>query len=364
VLAYGAPLLLAIALCGLFYTRSISKWPAIKQHLSSKHTLNVCQIYAFSYQQRHPAWTESPWTDCQPLIQATFGKPRVTLWEATQLNPRAMLAYYWWNLKLVPTGLQVLLFNVASGGVSPDYAPVSFNSPLAILGSCLFIAVLILGSACFLQAPGKLFAALVQPRLWGWIMMLCVASVVVVIMIIERPRPSYMFSLGLVLMAATGLSLQLIAHRWDRILSLSWLFPILVAALLVLTPCYFYHRVQFDTRPNLEAYRHLRPFQDVITPNVALVAPNAAAELCFYLSRVPNHYCQGIDYWAFRNSTSPAADWNEAFAQRHVKFFLADESILNDKSAGPFLQSAEANGWHTIEVENVPGNRWKLLEKP
>ena len=362
LLAYGAPLLLAVALCGFFYERSMFKWPEVKSFLSGKHTLNVCQIYAFSYQQQHPDWTPSPWTDCQPLILTTFGKPEVTIWQAIRLNPGAMLKYFWWNTKLIPSGLQVLLFNVTSGHVNPDYAPVQINPPPALLGSFVLLGILTWGGVVFFRNPREWYETLVRPKIWVWIIMACVASVVIIIMITERPRPSYMFTLGLLLMALTGFCVQLIVWRWDWLSALQWMFPIAVAALIAFTPCY-YRDPRFGSRPNLAVYRHMRPFQEIINPDVALMAPNAGAELCFYLSIIPKRYCQGINYWAFRDSTPPGADWNQALAARKVKFFLANELVLNDKAGAAFVRSAESNGWEVVELENLPRNRWMLLEK-
>lgn len=363
LLAYAAPLLLGLTVCVFFYQRSLYKWPQLEGYLSGKHTLNVCQIYAFSYQQRHPDWTQSPWTDCQPLIRSTFGKTEVTLWEATRLNFRAMLEYYWWNVKLIPSGLQVLLFNVAAGRTDPDYAPVSFNTPVALTAGCVLLALVMAGSLIFFRNWPVNYDTLMRPRIWAWITMACVASVVIVVMITERPRPSYMFTLGLLIMALTGLSVQMIASRWNWLTTGRWLFPISVAALIAFTPCYFYRGSRFETRPNLDVYRHIRPFQAIIDPDVAVIAPNAGPELCFYLSRIPNRYCDGINFWAFRDSTPRGADWNQALAARKVKFFLVNESVLADKAGASFLSSAETNGWQVIELENLPGNRWMLLEK-
>jgi len=361
LLAYGVPFVLAVALCGFFYERSMFKWPEVKSFISAKHTLNVCQIYAFSYQQQHPEWAHSPWTDCQPLILTTFGKPEVTLWEATRLNPGAMVRYFWWNIKLIPSGLQVLLFNATSGNVNPDYVPVPINPPFARLASGILLVILTAGTVIFLRSPREWYETLVQPRVWAWIIMGSVASVVVIVMITQRPRPSYMFTLGLLLMALTGFFVQLIISNWPWLSAFRWMFPIAAATLIAFTPCY-YAAPRFG-RPNLAAYRHIRPFQEIIDPNVGLMAPFYGADLCYYLSRTPRRYCRGFDYWVFRDSTAPGVDWNRALAALRVKFFLANESVLTDKAGAEFVRSAPSNGWEVVELENLPGNRWMLLQK-
>jgi hypothetical protein len=107
----------------------------------------------------------------------------------------------------------------------------------------------------------------------------------------------------------------------------------------------------------------MRPFREIIDPDVGLMAPIAGGDLCYYLSRIPKRYCRGFDYWAFRDSTAQGMDWNSALAARRVKFFLANESVLADKAGSAFVASAPSNGWEVIELENLPGNRWMLLEK-
>jgi hypothetical protein len=362
LLTYGVPLLLAVLLCVFFYERSLYKGPVLQRFLVEKHTLNVCQIYAFSYQQQHPEWAHSPWTECKLLIQTTFGEPEVTLWGATLVNPGAMLKYFWWNIKLIPSGLQVLLFNMASGRDNPDYAPVEVNPAPALLGSFVLIGILTWGAVVFFRNRREWFDILMRPRIWLWIIMGCVASVVIIIMITERPRPSYMFTLGILLMALTGLSVQLIAWRWSWPSAIGWLFPIAAVALIAFTPCY-YRSPRFGSRPHLDVYQHMRPFQQIIDPNVGVIAPNAATDLCLYLARIPNRRCKGINYWGFRDSTPKGADWNQALKESNVKFFLANEGIMRDPAGAAFIRSAESNGWQVLELENLPGNRWMLLEK-
>ena len=65
--AYGVPVLLSGLLVLLVFARS-NHQRELGQVLHAKHTQNVCQIYAFSYQQRHAEWDKSPWTECGQLM--------------------------------------------------------------------------------------------------------------------------------------------------------------------------------------------------------------------------------------------------------------------------------------------------------
>jgi len=275
-----------------------------------------------------------------------FGKPEVTMLQATRLNPKAMLDHYWWNVGLIPSGLQVLLFNVTSGQTNPDYVPVPVWPRAAIVASFLLGALLIWGGIIFLREPAH--RKYLLANLWGWVVMACVASVVIIVMIIERPRPSYMFTLGLLITAWAGVSVQMITSRWSGVVKLRPLFGPLVLAFILVLPCYYFYRSDFAVRPGLEVYRHLFPFRQLIRADAAVIYPIAAPELCAYLS-TPGHACRGVPYTSIR----------QVAATPNVQFFLANEDILRDASAADFL----TRDWEIVGRENVPGNRWLLLEK-
>ena len=119
IAAYGIPFLFALCVCVAVYWRSYIKYPATSAALAGKHGLNMCQVYAFGYAQRHPEWTSSPWTECGPLLQSTFGIPWPSLKQMLLSNPHALLEHVVWNLSLTFNGLQVSLFNAMSGTINP-----------------------------------------------------------------------------------------------------------------------------------------------------------------------------------------------------------------------------------------------------
>lgn len=112
--AYGIPLLSACLLIAFFYARANDRG-FIRQSMDSKHTLNICQVYAYGYEQRYSDWKQSPWTECHQLMTRVFGKPEPSLTEAIRSHPRAMLEHFWWNIQVIPNGIQILLFNGTSG---------------------------------------------------------------------------------------------------------------------------------------------------------------------------------------------------------------------------------------------------------
>ncbi|HSU67303.1 MAG TPA: hypothetical protein VLJ39_10550, partial [Tepidisphaeraceae bacterium] len=62
-IAYLVPVTLAVASVGWVYHRSYLKGEEMRRVIRAKHTVNMGQVYAFGYEQRHPEWTDSPWTD-------------------------------------------------------------------------------------------------------------------------------------------------------------------------------------------------------------------------------------------------------------------------------------------------------------
>lgn len=201
---YGLPLVIVCLLTLFFYSRAHDKIPAFFDKMRTKHTLNICQVYAFGYQQRHPEWTNSPWTGCQSLMEPIFGKPQISLAEAVTRNPGAMMEHFLWNISLIPNGLQVLLFNATSGTINPDYAPVKSGSRFALVGSIILIGIYLVGLYRLYRERRYWWTHWLQRRIWGWTAMASTTSMALFTMITQRPRPSYLFSFGLFMMAVAG----------------------------------------------------------------------------------------------------------------------------------------------------------------
>ncbi len=125
--AHGLPLAAASAVVWFYFSHSLTR--QFFAELREKNAFNVCQIFAFGYQQRSADFQGSPWRDYQPLMTRIFGSPNVTIREALVRNPLAMMGHFWWNLRLALAAIQVALLNVRWGGVNPDYI-ATFQSSL------------------------------------------------------------------------------------------------------------------------------------------------------------------------------------------------------------------------------------------
>ena len=277
LLAYGWPVLFALIAFGFFYWRTLVK--PTPYELSFKHTANVCQVYAFGYQQRHPGWSKNPWLECPELMQQVFGQPLPSMLEALRSNPRAMAGHFFWNLRLLPAGLQVALFNATADHVNPDYPAVLLKRFLVMIPSLLALGLLTFGLARFYQEKRYWWAKWLRERVWGWTLLVCLAAVMLVVIPMQRPRPSYMFMLTLLLMAILGMCLFLTVRRLVVYQLLErWTWVVMVGFLLF-TPSYY----SVGTRELLDLYRALYPSQEFFgIPGTAIVTGGYGQELCNY----------------------------------------------------------------------------------
>lgn len=362
--SYGLPLVIVGLLTLFFYSRAHDKIPALFDVMRVKHTLNICQVYAFGYQQRHPEWNKSPWTECEPLMTSTFGKPQLPLTEAVMRNPRAMTEHFLWNISLIPNGLQVLLFNATSGTVSPDYTRVVTGSKFALLCSIMLIAIYSVGSYKLYREWRYWWTHWLQPRVWGWIAMACPTLMVLFIMITQRPRPSYLFSFGLFMMAVGGFCGYVISYRWSFYERLAKLFAILTGLIILFLPPYYHDTAQTNAQPLSKFYRTLAPFQDIMrVPGTVLLTAGYSSELCNYLG-LGSQNCNAFFYWDLRSQVKDDADWLSVLEKHGINLFFVDESVFADPQKPKFISDPKAYGWETIGFQNGAGGRWILLQRP
>ena len=203
---YGLPLLVAFLIIGVFYARATPKYPEIKEHIESKRTTFVCQNYAYNRKQQGDSWKGDPWTECQDLIERDFERSAVTFSQAFYLNPRAILEHIWWNIKLVPSGTQLALFNHYAGGPNPDFMRARQSSLvwvpfLLAIGLSAFALM-----TCFIIPALKKRQSI--ENIFVWLLMFSAALFVLAVILMVRPRPSYMFPYTIFIMALTGLGLH------------------------------------------------------------------------------------------------------------------------------------------------------------
>jgi hypothetical protein len=381
LISYGVPLLLAGAVVLFFYARSLYQFPELwaggtLQHyrppwsahsgLKPKHTYGICQAYAFGYQQRHPEWNTSPMLDCSGLMESTFGAPMPSLVEMFRRKPVAVLQHFWWNLSLTPSGIQLLLFNASAGTVNPDYVSVQLHSLRALVLSLVTGSILALGLFLLYRDRWFWWEHWLKDRVLGWLAMLSVVAVAALIIPTTRPRPSYLFCQGIVLMALTGMCLFAISHRFHSLQRLSKWLPIVMVTGLLVAPQHY--RGDASARPLLALYGRLAPFEAVFNrPDTVFLVSGYPLEIHGYVGH--NYFTSplvNLDYTILDGA--PADRPLPPFLDRQgVNLLYVDESLWRKLSANPthraFLTSPESVGWKILAAQETDAGRWMLLQK-
>jgi hypothetical protein len=377
--AYGVPLLCAMLFASYYYVnRAYDPWGM----LEAKHDLNVCESFAVGYQQRRHDFDSNPMGNCGQLMHRLFGASVVRgsdlspdtmstmpMMTALRANPPVMLAHFWWNIRLLPSGLQVLLFNYRSGDANPDYAPTT-QSNRARIPSAALCAVLALGAYLFLaerkqwmetwRAGNTPFQeSLLETRIWAWITLACVCLIVGSVIVTVRPRPAYLFILGITIRAVAGLCAYLVLRRWPLLRAPVAAVAVVWVAATFLRPSVYEPAPR--SRPLLQEYRHLEPYSKFFQePNFLLVAGQYGGQLETYIGKCR---CPWKQFGELRQKVTPERTLSQVFDQAGATLFMADESILADPLAQQFLADANQLHWDVVAERHVGPENWAILHR-
>lgn len=236
LLRFGAVLVAAGLFVVSFYSISYVKGTEISAWSAPKHTVNMCQVYAFGYKQRHSDWSGSPWTDCSTLMQSTFNLSQPTLREMISANPGAVAEHFIWNLSLTRAGMEVLLFNATSAKDNPDYIPVFVVPVIPSLLLGLSLLIVASGFIGLIRKVDSHYSDAYRKLIQMSPLLLATVVMVLAIIVTQRPRPSYLFGFAVlyiwvVLIMFTALTARFIKH------SEKWAI-IFIALLIVFLPTY------------------------------------------------------------------------------------------------------------------------------
>lgn len=340
VLVFGLPTVVTAAVVVVGIAGFHENDDPILDDARGKHTLNVCQVYAFNLQQRDE-FDGDPWVGCRPLMEADFGTPDPSLVEAAVANPSAIAGFVAWNARLLPEGMQVSLFDATAGSANPDYAAVRTGRAWAGVGAGAVVAVLLAGALTVRSRPD------VQRRLRDkWFPLVVAGGIVVTTLVValtQRPRPSYLFPLSALVLVATLGSVQLLLSRTRVARLLPMAVPVATVLLLVLVPSHF----RPSHRPMLQGLRALEPYADLLRQDDAVFVSTHWGELCAYLS--PVEPCELVQWGAIRGDASTSADVARALADVEADVVYADEAMLADPVVAAFVAEAGANGWQVLD---------------
>jgi hypothetical protein len=393
VACYAVPMFIALSIVPFFYWRSTQKFPNLSDDLKAKHTLNMAQVYAFGYSQRHPEWTKSPWTDSRDLCQSVFGVPEPSLGQMLHNNFWATMEHWRWNLSLWPAGMQVSLFNCSSFGkqipefnpMNPDYAPVDVIPNIAIRDSLAAFAIVSLGLLLFLLFRRRWWTWWIKPRGWGWAAMFSAAVMAIPIVLTQRPRPSYLFSLTILMMAIVGTGLWIIGAslvmHWPMLMRrlgrlANVLMPLVMFAALVGFSRYYWNRRLQEPRSLLKTIVTLEPYQNKLrSDKVQFLKGEYATEVKLYLT---DALAQVYDYSALadeKEGLKPDQTLAEFLDKHNFNYFYLDTIWWNKLDAerpgivGDLVRTGDTTGWRVIGYHEHSGDdadylsRWILFEK-
>jgi len=289
---FGVVLFAAGALIAYLYAVSYIQGHAILEVSRPKHSLNMCQVYAFGYQQRYTDWKGSPWTDCSSLMQTKFGSLQPNLHEMISANAKEVIAHFAWNLSLTRAGLEVLLFNATSAADNPDYAPVKV---VPVLPNILLVFTLLIGISgsvvAFRNAPPQLLE--LRKRLSQTApLMLAAAVMAIAVILTQRPRPSYLLGIGVLYMWFVMMMLSALVAK------IAWFDSqrgaiIVVAVFVLLFPSY--KSMSLPSKAGV-----LGQVYDKLSPHASRICKSPAGPIAVgdYASEIYNYLCSP-------NRTSP-----------------------------------------------------------
>jgi hypothetical protein len=331
----------------------------------SKQTLNLCQSYAYGYQQRHDDFTASPWLDCGQLMRRDFGRERPTLAQAIGANPGAIAQQLGWNSELVPYGLQLMLFDRISGGDghNPDYVPVTTDASLAVLGSLLLGGFLLAGIVLLWRHRDRWWRSWIEPRAWGWLALASLAATFVPVMFFQRPRPEYLYCLSVLILSVVGLCAMAVADRWPGLNRLRAAIPVAAVALVVLLPPHFssgYETPQTGRpgRPMKAMVERLYPTRDQFRGRDVHLLATYAHTGCHYVGGYDP--CTAVE-WGPIFAELPTVGARQALASHDLDFVYVDSEDMENPVIRDTINGLSPAEWKRVDPPLTQG--WTLLRR-
>ena len=318
----------------------------------AKHANNVCQIYAFGYQQRHDDFAGSPWTDCDRLMQRDFGRPRPTLTEAIAANPGAMAQHFVWNVRLTPAVLQLLLFDRTSLGArhNPDYIPVKTGSTFALIGSIAVLAFCAGGLALLWRSRRRWWERWIARRGWGWAALGALALSDLLVMVVARPRPEFIFGFTVFMLAVIGMAAMAYVDRWPSLGRLGAATPVLAVAVLLGVPSHYGsgYRTPNAFRPGQpleQVVDRLEPYSAELRGDEVGLLATYGDDACHYVGR--EDPCLGV-YWPDIWNRSAGTSAAQALNAHGVDFIYVDGEDMRNPDVRKVVNGLQAARWQRI----------------
>jgi hypothetical protein len=365
------PLVLVTALLGFVSWRNSSEKSVFTQ-LTEKQEINFCEVYALGLWRSGDVRVQSPLGQCYAYTLEDFGQKFPTLTEAIAENPGAVGTHFARNAGLVPAGLELSLFDAKFGSVSdasnPDFIPINRGSWLVLAGSIGIVIVITIGVLLIWTERRRWWDDWIASRVWGWVALGAMASSSLYAAVQTRPRPSYMFPLTILILAALGMSLVAIARRLDIPGLARALIPPIAIAALILIPNHYragYSNPQIGPGERLKtAVSRLDPYGGRLAGDPhGLLAVYPAMNACEYVGG--SDPCEGVSWnYPLNETLEPelAGRRQNSFAPQRVDFIYADEYVFAaDPAMRARLDGLLNRGWRRLAPSSPSG--WMLLER-
>lgn len=369
--AAAIPLVSVAVLIGLVSWRNGNDGSVFKQ-LSRKQELALCQGYAQGLSDIGDVRTQNALGQCYVYMREDFGERFPSVVRAIEDNPDAMADHFARNAELLPAGLEVGFFNAKFGSVSgeanPDYIPVNRGSWLVLAGSIAIVLVIATGAVLVWTERRRWWEEWIRDRVWGWAVLGAMGSSAVYAALYTRPRPSYIFPLTILILAALGMSLVAIARRLRVPKLAPAVIPPLAVAALILIPNHYragYSNPQIGPGQRLKtAVERLDPFRsDLSGGDHGLLAVYPDTDACFYVGRTDP--CRGVAWTPNSRAPLPRAGLTtpNASAPTPIDIIYADEYVFTvDPGMRARLDGLLGRGWRRL-APSSPDSNWMLLER-
>jgi len=226
------------------------------------------------------------------------------------------------------------------------------------------VGVLLLTGLAFLRRKTELWRQVFRDRGFEWLASAVMVAFTVPVALLVRPRPAYLFSVSVLLMAFLAACAWVIAGHWPIWRRLRVLMPAGMLALICLVPGAYGNSKHHGAQPLLTMYERLKPFQKDFVAKDAVYLGARAVELHNYLG-----YGSGRAIDLQELTAMPAGQTVADFLDRErvTLLYLDREWVerLEAQQPGtirPFL-SAASDGWRVVGAGQSKTDWWLVLAR-
>lgn len=358
----AAPSLVVLLVSAFIFRSSFHSWKQVLADFNDRQRLNISQVYAFSYQQRHPEWTKNPWADGNELLKQDFGTTEVTFGTLVRTNPRAFWEHVGWNLRLLPSGLQLGMFNCFSGRDTPDFIEFKGGSKFAKVASAIFCVVIGAGIVCFLRRKVLWLRFLRGRRAWCWFAMATTLVPSMVAIVTQRPRPSYIFMMSLFLMMLAGLCFSAVLKQLRVNRFFNSLSPLLAVPVILFAQSKKDTAQIYSGRPYFQIYQRLYPFRSVFANERTVYgAERSPSDILMYLGR---RFGPDLAHALSPSSQDgTGAAFGQFLSDAKITLLYLDFDSLERLAVKEWLASGDADQWSVLAKHDYPSEKWLLVQK-